>query len=55
MSFFVIGLAPEPFAPLFALDDAALARRGAHRWTVEARPGVPCRISLEDAEPGETG
>jgi hypothetical protein len=53
MSFRVIGLEPEPFAPLFGMDEAALAARGVRRVRVEAKPGAPCRISLEDAEPGE--
>ena len=54
MSFVVTGLAAEPFAPLFNLDDAALAARGVIRMTVDSKPGFPCRITLEDAEPGET-
>ncbi len=53
MSFRIVGLAPEPFAPLFSLDDAALAARGARRRVADAKPGFPCRVSLEDAEPGE--
>lgn len=54
MSFVVIGLAAEPFAPLFGADAAALAAAGAIRFNVDAKPGFPCRITLEDAEPGET-
>jgi len=54
MSFVVTGLAPEPFAPLFGADDAALIAAGAIRFNVDAKPGFPCRISLVDAEPGET-
>ncbi|MDP2261343.1 MAG: DUF1203 domain-containing protein [Caulobacter sp.] len=54
MSFVVTGLAPEPFSPLFGADDAALAAAGAIRFTADAKPGFPCRITLEDAEPGET-
>lgn len=54
MSFTVTGLAAEPFAHLFGADDAALAAAGAIRRTVETKPGAPCRITLEDAEPGET-
>lgn len=54
MSGFVIrGLDPAPFAPLFALDDEALAALDARR-VVAGGAGFPCRISLEDAEPGET-
>ena len=48
------GLDAAQFQPLFALDDAALAARGMVRVTADAKPGFPCRISLEDAEPGET-
>jgi hypothetical protein len=54
MSGFVLrGLDPAPFAPLFELDDAALAARDARRVTASDN-GFPCRISLEDATPGET-
>ena len=49
-----MGLAPEPFADMFGLNDAALADRGAVRVTARSTPGYPCRITLEDAEPGET-
>jgi len=54
MTFKITGLAPEPFLPLFALSDAALAARGMARHTARSKPGFPCRITLEDAEPGET-
>ncbi len=54
MSYVIRGLDPAPFAPLYGLSDAALAERGVIRMTVDAKPGFPCRISLEDAEPGET-
>jgi hypothetical protein len=54
MSFIVSALPAEPFRPLFGLSDEALAGRGVIRRTVDAKPGFPCRVSLEDAEPGET-
>ncbi len=44
----------ETFQPLFELSDEALRARGARRCRVEARPGYPCRVSLQDAEVGET-
>jgi hypothetical protein len=47
------GLDPHPFAPLFAMDDAALAAHGAVRQVADAKPGYPCRISLTDAEIGD--
>lgn len=54
MSFVVTGLPVEPFAALFGLDEAALSARGVIRYTADSKPGFPCRITLEDAEPGET-
>lgn len=54
MSFIVTGLPVEPFAALFGRDEAALSAAGAIRYTVDSKPGFPCRITLEDAEPGET-
>jgi hypothetical protein len=54
MSFCITGLPLETFQPLFGLDDAALARRGVIRMPVDAKPGFPCRITLEDCEPGQT-
>ncbi|NOX82023.1 MAG: DUF1203 domain-containing protein [Alphaproteobacteria bacterium] len=54
MSFIISGLSAEEFQPLFSLSDEALKTRGVIRKTVSAKPGFPCRITLEDAEPGET-
>jgi hypothetical protein len=55
MSGFVIsGLDPAPFTGLYGLNDAALAERGVVRMAVDAMPGFPCRITLEDVEVGET-
>lgn len=54
MSFVVTGLPVEPFAALFGQDEAALSAVGAIRYTADSKPGFPCRITLEDAEPGET-
>ncbi|WP_336097488.1 DUF1203 domain-containing protein [Roseovarius sp. CH_XMU1461] len=53
-SFQITALPRARFAPLFALTDAALAKRAIHRVTAEADHGYPCRISLEDARAGET-
>lgn len=52
-SFQLIGLSPEPFAPLFALSEAELSRIDARRVFADSKPGFPCRVSLEDAEVGE--
>jgi len=53
-NFRFVALPFEPFAPLFEMDDAALRALGAQRMRVEEKPGTPCRVSLEDAEVGET-
>jgi hypothetical protein len=53
MSFQIVPLSRGVFAPLFELSDAALGARRAMRVRADAKPGFPCRISLEDAEPGE--
>lgn len=54
MPFSITGLPLHEFEPLFQLDDAELASRGVLRQTVEGKPGYPCRITLEDAEPDES-
>jgi hypothetical protein len=53
MTYSITGLSPETFAPLFDLDDTALAESRAERVTATSNPGFPCRISLEDASVGE--
>ncbi|CAN5450777.1 DUF1203 domain-containing protein [soil metagenome] len=53
MAFTVSSLPIEPFQPLFALDAQALARRGMLRVVADAAFAFPCRVTLEDAEPGE--
>lgn len=54
MSFQIHALPAAQFAALFLLDNAALASRQARRMTVPRDEGVPCRVSLADAEVGET-
>lgn len=54
MGFQVSGLEYGAFAPLFALTDAQLAERNIVRRVADTSPGFPCRVSLQDAEPGET-
>jgi len=53
MKFRFQGLSVEPFRPLFALSDEELAARGMRRMIADAKPGFPCRVTLEDAQPGE--
>ena len=52
MAYRIEGLAPEPFEPLFGMGEADLSARKARRAVADG-PGYPCRVSLEDAEPGE--
>lgn len=54
MAFRIRGLDPAGFQPLFRMDAAALERAGMRRVTVAERHACPCRITLDDAEPGET-
>jgi hypothetical protein len=53
MSFRTRGLEAAQFAPLFALTDAELAERSMQRVIADAPHSAPCRVTLEDAEPGE--
>ena len=53
MAYRIEGLAPAAFESLFGMMDGELAARGAMRVTADAPSGYPCRISLQDAAPGE--
>lgn len=53
MNFRITGLPVAQFEPLFALDDTALASRGIARCVADAPHAFPCRITLQDAAPGE--
>ncbi len=48
------GLPAAHFVQLFDLSDAELAARDIRRVVADAKPGFPCRVTLEEAEPGET-
>ena len=54
MDYVISGLPVRPFQPLFGLDAAELRAHGAVRTTVDSNPGFPCRVSLEDAQVGES-
>lgn len=54
MSYVVTGLPIDAFQPLFGLPDAELAERGIVRRMATTQPGFPCRITLEDAAPGDS-
>ena len=53
MTYMIEGLSPEPFVPLFALSDMALAERRARTVIADNATGYPCRVSLRDADEGE--
>jgi Protein of unknown function (DUF1203) len=52
--FQISGLPIETFQSLFSLTESELAERKAHRCIVDSKPGFPCRVSLVDAEIGES-
>lgn len=54
MSFQIIALDVDQFTHLFGQDDETLARHGVRRMVADSNPGYPCRVSLQDAEIGET-
>lgn len=54
MSFRITGLRAEEFSSFRGMTDAQLAAHGARRVTADRYPGFPCRVSLVDAQPGET-
>ena len=53
MTYSISGLDPAPFAHLSGLSDLELAAHGAVRMIADAFPGFPCRVTLDDAAPGE--
>jgi hypothetical protein len=54
MDFRITGLPAARFSHLFGLPEAELSRHRARRYTCDEKPGFPCRVTLEDAEPGES-
>lgn len=53
-TFRFMALPYDQFGPLFGVSDDDLEAMMARRVVVDTKPGFPCRVSLEDAEPGET-
>jgi Protein of unknown function (DUF1203) len=53
MTYRITGLPAEQFAELQRASDDELRRRGVERHIVETPDSAPCRISLQDAKPGE--
>lgn len=54
MSYRIAGLDAAPFRDLHFLSDTMLAEKGVRRVRVVEKPAAPCRISLDDAEIGES-
>lgn len=54
MGFQISALDAAQYQHLFHLSDAALAEQKACRMVVTEKPGTPCRVSMADAEVGET-
>ena len=54
MNYRITGLPPEHFQHLLGLSTGALAERGACRVVADAKPGFPDRITLRDAEIGDS-
>lgn len=54
MTFIVSALQAEQFSKFSQMTDFELERHGGQRLTVDAKPGFPCRVSLKEAEIGET-
>jgi hypothetical protein len=54
MTYRITGLDPSQFAHLVGLGEGELAQHHVVRMTADDKPGFPCRITLDDAEPGET-
>ncbi|HWF78116.1 MAG TPA: DUF1203 domain-containing protein [Caulobacteraceae bacterium] len=53
-SFIVSALPVARFEPLFGLSDDALAEHGARRVIAGDDGRYPCRVTLEDAAPGQS-
>ncbi len=54
MDFQVSALDVAQFSGLFGQDAAVLKKKGIQRMTVDCNPGYPCRVSLQEAEIGDT-
>lgn len=54
MDYKVASLDLNEFSHLFGLDEQTLAEQHVQRMTVTNKPGYPCRVTLQDAEVGES-
>jgi hypothetical protein len=53
MTFQFHSLAAQQFSHLFGISDDTLKKQGVDVYYANAKPGYPCRVTLEDAEPSE--
>lgn len=54
MGFQIRALNVDQFSHLFGMDTKTLSSMGVERITADNSPGFPCRVSLMDAELGES-
>lgn len=54
MTYRIEGLSPDAFESLYGMMEGQLAAEGARRVVAAASRGWPCRITLQDAEEGES-
>ncbi|MBX2837514.1 MAG: DUF1203 domain-containing protein [Gammaproteobacteria bacterium] len=54
MNYQIHALPKAKYQHFFDMTDGELAQRNAERSVVETPNSVPCRVSLQDADPGET-
>ncbi len=52
--FKISGVSAKTFRPMFSRSDEALGAAGMTRCIADAKPGYPCRVSMVDAEIGDT-
>src|SRR5262249_5468002 len=50
--FQISALPSDRFSHLYGLSEDALSALGVVVLTADSKPGFPCRVSLQDAEPG---
>jgi hypothetical protein len=54
MAFQITALEVGQFNHLFGETTESLAKKNIQRMTVDAKPGYPCRVSLQDADVGDS-
>ncbi len=54
MTYRIEGLPSDCYSHLLGMSDRELEAHHGRRVRAESKPGFPCRVTLEDAEPGES-